>query len=431
MFNKNQSYIDPIKAHTSEHLRAADKLVRLKRYDEAMQEIESAYKIDPKNVYTRSYLERTRYIIDKENEKQSQVFGENNTTCERRMEAISQLFESAETFIKEKKYAKALNELAKVYRIDPKNYNAHAFSDRIVTLMRAETAVTKTQMPQSIESMPDIAALEQPVTLVDNDIPKGPATIPQPQSTPNDMQQEEFSRFALYRGLLKECWADGVITPEESDMLHRMRSQYSISFDTHCQIEADIKIDAYVDALRNVWLDDIVNDNEQEILEIMRKKFGITPEEQAAALEKFNALQIKKESKALILIVDNDYHNLVYLARAFINHSYDVKVERHPEDALRSLSMYTPDLILSEAIFPKLETDGFEFFQKIPSDKRLSQIPFLMMTSPGNARIVRAGLRMGVDYFIPKPLHIGNTVAIVEGKLKSGLQKTAQKQTIL
>ena len=76
------------------------------------------------------------------------------------MEAISQLFESAETFIKEKKYAKALNELAKVYRIDPKNYNAHAFSDRIVTLMRAETAVTKTQMPQSIESMPDIAALE-------------------------------------------------------------------------------------------------------------------------------------------------------------------------------------------------------------------------------------------------------------------------------
>jgi DNA-binding response OmpR family regulator len=50
-----------------------------------------------------------------------------------------------------------------------------------------------------------------------------------------------------------------------------------------------------------------------------------------------------------------------------------------------------------------------------------------MMTSPGDARIVRAGLRMGVDYFIPKPLHIGNTIAIVEGKIQSGRKTTAKK----
>jgi CheY-like chemotaxis protein len=270
----------------------------------------------------------------------------------------------------------------------------------------------------------------KPNANVHYEVPIQPANIPPPQSTPNDEPQEEIGRFVLYRELLRECWADGMITPEESEMLHRVRSQYSISFDTHCRIEVGIKIDAYVDALLTVWLDDIVNDNGQEVLEIMRKKFGITQEEQAAAMEKFYASHIKKESKALILIVDNDYHNLVYLARAFINHSYDVKAERHPNDALRSLSMYTPDLILSEAVFPKSETDGFEFFQKIRSDKQLSQIPFLMMTSPSDARIVRAGLRMGVDYFVPKPLHIGNTVAIVEGKLKSGLQTKAQRQAI-
>jgi len=44
------------------------------------------------------------------------------------------------------------------------------------------------------------------------------------------------------------------------------------------------------------------------------------------------------------------------------------------------------------------------------------------MTSPGDTRIVRAGLRKGVDHFIPKPLHIGNTIALVEGKIKSGLK---------
>jgi DNA-binding response OmpR family regulator len=60
-------------------------------------------------------------------------------------------------------------------------------------------------------------------------------------------------------------------------------------------------------------------------------------------------------------------------------------------------------------------------------DERLSQIPFLMMTELGDARIIRAGLRMGVDYFIPKPIHIGYMVAIIEGKLKSGVQITSQK----
>ena len=51
---------DPIKELVGEHLRAADKLVRLKRYDEALLEIENAYQIDPNNMYTRSFLERTR-----------------------------------------------------------------------------------------------------------------------------------------------------------------------------------------------------------------------------------------------------------------------------------------------------------------------------------------------------------------------------------
>jgi CheY-like chemotaxis protein/uncharacterized protein with PIN domain len=427
MFTKKQPSVDTMKELTGEHLREADKFVRLKRYDDALQEIETAYKIDPKNTYIRSFLERTQYMIEKENEKRSQVFGETSKTNENRMEVISELFASAETFAKEKKYPKALNELAKVYRIDPKNYNAHALSDRIVALMRAETALPKTQTSQSIESMPDIALLEQPITLVDNDVPAQPAIIPQLQSTPNSEQQEEFSRFALYRELLKECWADGVITPEDSEMLHRARSQYSISFDIHCRIEVDIKIDAYVDALRIVWRDGVVDDNENEILEIMRKKFGITQEEQAAAEKKFSAFRTTKQSKAMILIVENDHDNSIYVARALINHGYDVKIERHPDDAIHFLSTHTPDLILSEAVFPQVNIDGFEFFQRTRSDKRLSPIPFLMMTELSDARIMRAGLRMGVDYFIPKPLHIGYMVAIIEGKLKSELQTTAEK----
>jgi len=320
--------------------------------------------------------------------------------------------------------------VGKIYRIDPKNYYAHAFSDRIELLIQAEAAIKKDrkyEAPPSIASESDVPQLEKPTTFVHYNESVQSANIPPTPSTPNIEPQEEVGRFVLYKELLKECWADGVITPEESDMLHRVRSQYSISFDTHCRLEVDIKIDAYVDALRIVWIDGVVNNNEQEVLEIMRKKFGIAPEQQAAAEKKFSELRKTKQTKAMILVVDIDKDNLIFVARALISHSYDVKIEQHPDDAFYFLNTHTPDLILSEAVFPQLNTDGFEFFQKTRLDERLSQIPFLMMTYPGDARIVRAGLRMGVDYFIPKPINIGFMMAIVEGKLKSGLQLTIHK----
>jgi len=171
------------------------------------------------------------------------------------MEAISQLFESAETFIKEKNYAKALNELAKVYRIDPKNYNAHAFfrPDRD-TNGGLKLPLRKTQMPQSIESMPDIAALEQPVTLVDNDIPKG-LQLFRNHNQHQTTCSKKSSAGCIVQGVLKECWATALLLQKNQICFHECVTIFPISFDhSHCQIEAAQTIDAYVDALRNVWL---------------------------------------------------------------------------------------------------------------------------------------------------------------------------------
>ena len=91
------------------------------------------------------------------------------------------------------------------------------------------------------------------------------------------------------------------------------------------------------------------------------------------------------------------------------------------------MDVQIPDVILSEAVFPCSHKDGFDFFQKTRSDPRLCHIPFLMMTNSDDARIMRAGLRLGVDYFIPKPLHVGYMISIIEGKLKSGLNPSAHK----
>lgn len=448
MFKKKTSPIDPFKDRVDTHLRTADELVRKKNYDEALIEIESAFELDPKNMYIRSFLERTRYLIQKENEKHSKVFGEMDMAVERRMQTISRLLATAEEFIKVKLYHRALAAVAKVYQIDPKNHYAQLYSERIEELMQAEEAgkgnvppkPVSFSEPETLETKPTAVIQEEhskphevqqdspqrhPAFIQEEKI-RGPVQKEQPTPAVQKKEpQEEAGRFALYRELLRECWADGVITPEESAMLHRVRTQSMITFEDHCRLEVDIKIDAYVDALHIVWRDGVVTDNEQEVLEIMRKKFGITPEDQAAAEKRFSLLRATNESKEIILIVDPDQDDLISIARALISRGYDVRVARHPDEAILFMKETTPDLILSEVVFPQLETDGFEFYQKVRSNKQWNHTPFLMMTYPGDARIVRAGLRMGVDYFLPKPLHIDFMVAIVEGKLKSGRQLTA------
>ena len=449
MFKKKKSPVDPFKDRVGKHLRKADELVRQKKYDDALLQIESAFELDPKNMYIRSFLERTRYLIQKENEKRAKVFDEMDMPLERRMQTISRLLATAEEFIKVKLYHRALGVVAKVYQIDPKNHYAQLYSERIEELLQAEAAgkenvdlkpprrsepevyTPPTPVPQEFvlddtfkQIIPMQEVTPQPVVPVQEVAPRPSKIDKTPLPIPKSEPQEEAGRFALYRELLRECWADGVITPEESAMLHRVRTQSLITFEDHCRLEVDIKIDAYVDALQIVWRDGVVTDNEQEVLDIMCKKFGITPEDQAAAEKRFSLLRTTNETRETILIVDPDQDDLISIARALIGQGYDVRVARHPDEAILFMKTNTPDLILSEVVFPQLDTDGFEFYQKVRSNKQWNHIPFLMMTYPGDARIVRAGLRMGVDYFLPKPLHIDFMVAIVEGKLKSGRQLT-------
>ncbi len=442
MLKKKTSSVDSFKDRVDKHLRTAEEMVRKKKYDDALIEIESAFELDPKNMYVRSFLERTRYLIQKENEKRSKVFGEMDMAVERRMQTISRLLATAEEFIKVKLYHRALAAVAKVYQIDPKNHYAQLYSERIEELMQAEEAGKRNVEPKpSRPFVPEVFETKTPALARNDtpelaeplqDIPPKPSlyvqdNVPElstknqiPLSMQKSEPQEEAGRFALYKELLRECWADGVITPEESAMLHRVRTQSLITFEDHCRLEVDIKIDAYVDALHIVWRDGVVTDNEQEVLDIMRKKFGITPEDQAAAEKRFSLLRATNETKEIILIVDPDQDDLISVARALIGRGYDVRVARHPDEAILFMKTNTPDLILSEVVFPQLDTDGFEFYQKVRANKQWNHTPFLMMTYPGDARIVRAGLRMGVDYFLPKPLHIDFMVAIVEGKLKSG-----------
>ncbi len=122
--------------------------------------------------------------------------------------------------------------------------------------------------------------------------------------------------------------------------------------------------------------------------------------------------------KGLILIVDGDQNSLVLISKRLKSRGYESILAPHPEMALQSLGSETPDLILSEVSFPGQKMDGYEFLQRVRQQPALKHIPFYCMTTSRDPKVIRAGLRLGIDFLLAKPLDIETFVAALEGRLR-------------
>ncbi len=131
MFGKKDTQTNPIKEQIAQHLRAADYLVKDGKLDHALHEIERALKLDPKNLFARSFYERVRFQIERSQKDAQQSAKSKELSDEQRLQQISLLLKAADQMIQAKNYKLALQQVAKVYQIDPRNYYAQAYSERI------------------------------------------------------------------------------------------------------------------------------------------------------------------------------------------------------------------------------------------------------------------------------------------------------------
>ncbi|MGD0036302.1 MAG: response regulator, partial [Bacteroidota bacterium] len=325
-------------------------------------------------------------------QKESQQAEPAEISLEERMAVISQHLSTAEEFINKRDYKHALEEVARVYKIDPKNYYAQAYSERIDTLMQEESS----------EGAKLFKTILQPI---------------KPEMT--QAPPPERGSVLMYRELLKDVWLDGKVTDQEAQELATMRELFGITQEDHAKIERDIKIEAYLEALRIAWHDNTIGETEQKALQIMRDKYGITPEEQVTAEKKYDEIRHSSKSRGTILIVDSDRETLVSLGKVLKQRGYTIFMAQKVEDAYQILVSQTPNIILSELFFTNSQIDGVAFFKKLKEHSILKHAPFFFVSSLIDKKIIQAGLRLGVDHFIAKPVDVDLLLAIIEGQLRA------------
>ncbi len=380
---------DPVKQQISKHIRAADELTRVQQYESAMLEIDKALKLDPKNNLARQFQERVRLMWKRYQPEVKIKEGPKERTLEERMQHISELLATAEDLVAKKQYKLALETVAEVYKTDPSNYYAQAFSGRIDQLMKTEAEHGTQVFKRAIQ-----------------------------RSRPGAEPSTEKGSLGMYRELLREILFDGKVTQDEAQQLVEVRALFGLSDEEHQQVEQEVKIEAYVDALKMVWRDGIASEQEKNILRQMQVKYGLSPEDVTRAEQKVAEARKAPKSKETILIVDSDREAIVTTGNFFRAHGYNVVLAQKLDEAYHAIIKQLPDVILSELKFTEGAADGFEFLESVKQYPLLKPRPFIFTSKTEDPKVLRASLRLGAAHVFTKPLDFETVLAAVEGKLK-------------
>jgi DNA-binding NarL/FixJ family response regulator len=81
-----------------------------------------------------------------------------------------------------------------------------------------------------------------------------------------------------------------------------------------------------------------------------------------------------------------------------------------------------PDLILCDVLMPEL--NGHGVLELLRQDAATARIPFVFLTAMGESSDVRAGMNLGADDYLIKPVKIDDLLATIEARLERAQQQS-------
>ncbi|MCK8524394.1 ATP-binding protein [Aquimarina sp. D1M17] len=136
----------------------------------------------------------------------------------------------------------------------------------------------------------------------------------------------------------------------------------------------------------------------------------------------FKNILIPSETDTILVVEDNDQFRqyLIDLLKEF----YGVIYAIDGEDAYRKALKYSPNLIISDVIMPKMT--GIELCTQLKEEERTSHIPIILLTSRSLQIHKLEGLESGADAYFEKPFDIKEFLLVIKNFL--GAKKRLKEQ---
>ncbi len=102
-----------------------------------------------------------------------------------------------------------------------------------------------------------------------------------------------------------------------------------------------------------------------------------------------------------ILIVEDSPTQAERLRRLIEGADYHTRVAHDGQQALAAMHERVPQLVLSDIVMP--EMNGYELCRAIKADRKLREVPVILVTSLNDPKDIIRGIECGADNFIRKP----------------------------
>jgi len=117
-----------------------------------------------------------------------------------------------------------------------------------------------------------------------------------------------------------------------------------------------------------------------------------------------------------VLVVEDEtsIHELLKITLATAG--FDVEVAGSAEQALRSIKLVLPEVVLIDWMLPGMS--GLQLARQLRGDQRTTALPLIMLTARGGEADRVAGLETGADDYVTKPFSPRELVARIRAVLR-------------
>ena len=119
--------------------------------------------------------------------------------------------------------------------------------------------------------------------------------------------------------------------------------------------------------------------------------------------------------KTSILFVDDEKDVLDSFSTGLTERGYEIVAASSGSQALDLLASYTPNLIIADLRMQPM--NGFDLFQQIKKNTRLSNVPFFFLTAVDDELAQKYGQKLGVDAYITKPVDLDQLDTLIKTRL--------------
>jgi DNA-binding response OmpR family regulator len=115
-----------------------------------------------------------------------------------------------------------------------------------------------------------------------------------------------------------------------------------------------------------------------------------------------------------ILIVEDTFAIREEVCDILIMEGYEVLEAENGKIGFEMALKENPNLIISDILMPKI--NGFEMFKKLQKEPKTTSIPLIFLSAKGEKEDIRAGMNLGAEDYLTKPINVNDLLNAVENK---------------